>query len=723
MTGTTEAFSRIRIDALLGDAGWSLTDGTSVLFEHALGDGSRADYVLCDRAGRPMAVVEAKRASIDPIAAQDQGRHYAEQIGVPFIFLSNGGEVRFLDRDVDAHAREIATFYSQEDLERRVAARSVRRALADVPIDRQIVDRGYQVDCVETLSDEVTRGRRKLLVEMATGTGKTRTAAAFIKRLFEAGAVTRVLFLVDRIALAAQAEDAFTDHLRDNPCHVLRPGRGFDRAKRITIATLQTMIAEYGRLSSGYFDLVITDECHRSIYGKWSGALRHFDGIQLGLTATPCTATDAAAGVAAGADPEDGHFVRDTLRFFEVERPTFRYTLHRAIAEGYLAPYRIYKAMTVKTAAEGGFEVKRGELDWSAMDETTQAEFKELFAASETISVDPQALERKFTIPERNRALVREYRSVLNNGFTGKDGVRRYPSRGKTIVFAVTKRHAETLATMFDEHFADLKPRPTTRYADFVVSDVGGGPSPDASTIIRRFKDEEFPQILVSVNMLDTGFDCPEIVNLMMARFTRSAVLYRQMRGRGTRKAPHIHKTDFTMFDFVGVTDFHGDDEGPIAGGAVREPGAPTYGLATPRTLLTLDVNDHIDPASRDWVTLDENGRIVRTAEHEARSALLGLRFEAWLGEQPFDAGQARWAGLIGSRIRADAMTIDGFWDYDLDLHPFTGLGGYDQAVRVFGGRDALDLVLGTLNVAIFDDNGPGGGPERVGDRPPAMED
>ena len=287
----------------------------------------------------------------------------------------------------------------------------------------------------------------------------------------------------------------------------------------------------------------------------------------------------------------------------------------------------------------------------------------------------------------------------------------------------MTKRHAETLATMFDEHFADLKLRPTTRYADFVVSDVGGGPSPDASTVIKRFKEEEFPQILVSVNMLDTGFDCPEVVNLVMARFTRSAVLCRQMRGRGTRKAPHIRKTDFTMFDFVGVTDFHGDDDGDIAGGAVREPGEPTYGPAAPRTLLILDVDDHIDPASRDWATLDENGRIVRTAEHEARSALLGLRFEAWLCEQPFNAEQARWAGLIGSRIRADAMTIEGFWDYDLDSHPFTGLGGYDQAVRIFGGREALDLVLGTLNVVVFDDNGPGGGPERDGDRPPAMED
>ena len=141
---------------------------------------------------------------------------------------------------------------------------------------------------------------------------------------------------------------------------------------------------------------------------------------------------------------------------------------------------------------------------------------------------------------------------------------------------------------------------------------------------------------------------------------------------------------------------------GPSRGGAVREPGAPPYGPATPRTPLTLDVNDHIDPASRDWATLDENGRIVRTAEHEARSTLLGLRLEAWLGEQLFNAEQARWAGLIGSRIRADAMTIDGFWDYDLDLHPFTGLGGYDQPVRVFGGRDALDLVLGTLKRRSF---------------------
>ena len=367
------------------------------------------------------------------------------------------------------------------------------------------------------------------------------------------------------------------------------------------------MITEYRDLSSGYFDLVITDECHRSIYGKWSGALRHFDGIQLGLTATPCTAEADMLP-----DPEDGHFVRDTLKFFELAEPTFRYTLREAIDDGHLVPYRIYKVMTVKTAAEDGFEVARKELDWTAMDPAARAELEKLFASSDPITVDPRALERTFTIPERNRAIVREFRDAHEKGFMGKDGVRRWPTWGKTIVFAVTKRHAETLAKMLDEHFADLKPHPATRYADFVVSDLGGGPAPDASAIIKRFKEEEFPKILVSVNMLDTGFDCPEVVSLVMARFTTSVILYRQMRGRGTRKAPHIGKTDFTIFDFVGVTDFHGDDDGDIGGG--EAPGPKPPGPGEPRMLLTLDVDDQIDPESRDWLTLDENGRIVRTA-------------------------------------------------------------------------------------------------------------
>ena len=159
MSGTTEAFARVKIDALLKDAGWNLTDGSSVLFEHALPDGTQADYVLCDRQGRPMAALEAKRASTDPITAQDQRRHYAEQLGVPFVFLSNGEEVRFLDRETDAHARQIAGFYAQDDLQRRIAARKNRRDLSTVAIERKIVDRDYQIECVEALSAEVSSCR------------------------------------------------------------------------------------------------------------------------------------------------------------------------------------------------------------------------------------------------------------------------------------------------------------------------------------------------------------------------------------------------------------------------------------------------------------------------------------------------------------------------------------------------------------------------------------
>ena len=143
MSGTTESFARVKIDALLKDAGWNLTDGSSVLFEHALSDGTKADYVLCDRSGRPIAAPEAKRASKEPIAAQDQGRHYAEQLDVPFVFLSNGEEVRFLDRETDAHARQISGFYAQDDLQRRIAARKNRRDLSTVAIERKIVDRDY----------------------------------------------------------------------------------------------------------------------------------------------------------------------------------------------------------------------------------------------------------------------------------------------------------------------------------------------------------------------------------------------------------------------------------------------------------------------------------------------------------------------------------------------------------------------------------------------------
>jgi type I restriction enzyme R subunit len=380
-----EAHARVLIDAMLAAQGWDTADPNVVRYEVVQGDGTRADYVLCDRHGRSLAVIEAKRYFVNPADAAEQARGYAKQMGVPYIFLTNGNEVLFWEWEREAYPHPVRTFFKQDDLERRAATRQLRRDPLAVPIDVKIAGRDYQQDCIQTLCREIKQGRRKLLVEMATGTGKTRTAAALIKRLFEANAITRVLFLVDRIPLAKQTEDAFAEHLPDYPAYVLRAGRRFQDEKRITITTLQSMINIYGEYSSGYFDLIISDECHRSIYGQWSGVLKYFDGVQIGLTATPCVANlDGMEG-----DDEDKLFVRDTLRFFEVDAPTYSYKLKNAIRDGVLAPYQIYQAKTVKTTAEGGFEVRRGELDWSAMDAETRAEFELLFNDADPIVIDP----------------------------------------------------------------------------------------------------------------------------------------------------------------------------------------------------------------------------------------------------------------------------------------------------------------------------------------------
>lgn len=693
---TNEAFSRVKIDALLKDQGWKVEDTNAVRFEYMLPDGTRADYVLCDRNGRSLAVIEAKKASTNPADAAAQARAYAEQLNVPFVVLTNGDEIRFWDFQLEAHPRPIKTFFGPGDLERRYATRVVQRDPRSVPIDRRIVERDYQIDCIEVLTEEFRRGRRKMLVEMATGTGKTRTAAALIKRLFDANAITRVLFLVDRNTLAKQAEDAFAEHLPEIPSYRLQSGRRFQDEKRITITTLQSMINIYRDYSAGYFDLVISDECHRSIYGKWRGVLEHFDGVQIGLTATPCVADvgDAAP------DEEDRLFVRDTLRFFEVEKPTYSYKMKDAIREGYLVPYQIYKAKTVKTAAEGGFPVQRSELDWSAMDSMTRAEFEKLFSEEgDPITVDPSSLERRFTIPERNRAMVREFKDVLLNGYMDAAGMKRKPLLGKTIVFAVTKRHAETLARLMDDAFADRKTSPEVRYADYVVSGLGSEDSPNGETIIKRFKKEKFPEVLVSVNMLDTGFDCPEVVNLVFARFTKSAILYQQMRGRGTRKAKN--KPVFTMFDFVGVTDYHGDDERENVGGVVTT--RPLKPKPTPRRLLVVDVDDHIDPLSRAWVTVDENGKLVFPEASEAKRAEVGARFEAWLLEQGhLNSEQRRWLGLVASQIRANAELWDEFTIGHFAFEPFSGQGGMGRAIQLFVGAEPLERLLASLNAAVY---------------------
>jgi type I restriction enzyme R subunit len=692
-----EAFARVKIDQLLKDADWALSDGRSVRFEYPLDDGGKADYTLFDRQSRALAVLEAKSTSVNLSAGEAQCQRYADQLRVPFMFLSNGEEVWFRDNTQDAHFRRVETVFSQDDLARRKAASEIRRNPLEIPIDTRVAGGGgrlHQTACIDVVCREIAVGRRKMLVEMATGTGKTRTAAALLKRLFEANWATRALFVVDRNTLAIQAEDAFAEHLPHLPCYrVPRVGRRFQDEKRVTIVTLQTLVNEYENYSSGYFDLIVIDECHRSIYGKWRRALDHFDGVKIGLTATPCVMRDAP-----DVDEEDRAAIRDTLRFFEVDRPTYSYAMAEAIADGHLVPYEIYRAMTARTAATDGFAVSRAEIDWDALDATTRAEMETLFADHDPLIVDPTALERKFTIPERNRAMVREFRDVLEHGYVGPTGIRRAPELGKTIVFAVTKRHAETLARMFDEVFADKKPTPTTRYADFVVSGLGPDDTVDGQVKIKRFKKEPFPQILVSVNMLDTGFDCPEVRNLVMARFTHSSILYQQMRGRGTRLAPG--KDRFTLWDFTGVTLRHNDDETGGEGGVVFV-GETKRPPATRRRLLTLDVHDEIDPSTREWVTVDETGNAFMDAD-EARAEALGAAFETWLAGQRFNTDQLRLLHLIKEQIKANAAELTVFESWRFDAPPLSMNGGFERARAVFGGEAELERVLDSLNQAAF---------------------
>jgi type I restriction enzyme R subunit len=394
------------------------------------------------------------------------------------------------------------------------------------------------------------------------------------------------------------------------------------------------------------------------------------------------------------------------LRFFGVDKPSFSYTLKRAIDEGYLVGYQIYKAQTVKTATADGIKILREDIQWDGLDAKTRLALEDAFTAAANLNppqphilIDPNVLERKFTIPTRNQAIVREFRKVMEQGYTDSQGALRKPLIGKTIVFAVTKRHAETLATLIDNEFAHLKPSPENKYADCVISGMGQGEdTTDAMVRIRRFKKEQFPQVLVSVNMLDTGFDCPEVVNLVFARYTKSVTLYRQMRGRGTRKSPG--KPVFTLFDFVGVAAAHEGEDGYGEGGNVIDP--PPRPRPDPRTLVTVNQDDDIDPTTRAWVTMDDAGLFVFLDASEEKANELGARFEGCLVSHEFTPEQERWLHDVEAQIRQNADQFDDFTLDHLEFPPFSMQGGRRRATELFGGEETLSSVIANLSQSVY---------------------
>ncbi|MBW2099028.1 MAG: DEAD/DEAH box helicase family protein [Deltaproteobacteria bacterium] len=499
---STEADARMLIDKLLEAADWDITNKALVSTEEASSDG-RADYLLKDSRTRPLAVIEAKRFAVDPYTAKEQARDYAQSLGAPFIILSNGQEHYFWDY-ADGDARPIMGMPSQADLERRANIKihrkgSLQESLSVIPYPGRFIFKGeeletrpYQLECLKKTDDALVSGRRRMLFEMATGTGKTLTIAMLMKRWFQAAVISRVLFLVDRIELAKQAKETFDEG-------------------QIVVGTLDTIASQLGPNGFGhaYFDLVVTDECHRSIYNTHRATLGHFDAIHIGLTATP------NPGELRWISEHERRLVRNTYIFFDCwdtvkkeGRPTFEYGIQRAINDGFLSNYRIYHAESVLTYEGAQWE---GE------------------------EIKPGAWGRDVESEDRLKTIIQEYYAA--------DAERAKEHPRKTIVFAVSEKQASILVRLFNRLLSDedclrianqINRSPSQvrqEYAKKITCYTNNGnPRP----IIDQFKYDPLPLVAVSVDMLDTGYDHKEVENLVMLRPTKSAIKYAQMRGRGS---------------------------------------------------------------------------------------------------------------------------------------------------------------------------------------------
>ena len=566
-----ETDARILIDDQLRAAGWNPADKSQVLTEVKVSNGQvvaepganptvlhtadgdaiptgRADYVLLDQRGRPLAIIEAKKQAIQPYTAKQQALPYAKQIGAPFIFLTNGELIYFWDYQND-DARIVNSFFSRRDLERLVHMRAERKPLATVPIPDTYLRQGetrslrpYQKEAMQALDRTVELGKRRFLIELPTGCGKTDLIALYLKRLVQAGQAERVLFLVDRDQLAKQAIEAIQDLLPGYSSYWLKPGM-VRQEKQVTVCLLQTMIGRYHEFTSGYFDVVVMDECHRSIYGAWQAALSHFDAMHIGLTATPAI-----------------YIERNTFQFYHCkdDTPDYSYPIQEAFKEGFLVPYKFATGITTLVSEGANVDEEH---------------------------YDPAEFERKWTNEASNRLMMEEFDRLAWASYKElAPGQKNGP--GKTVVFAITKHHAARLA----QYLNDLHPEHKGRYAEVITSDVA-----NADDLIRRFKQEDLPMVAVSVGMLDTGFDCREVLHLVMCRRVRSPILYQQMRGRGTRTAPHIGKEKFVIYDFFRNHEYFNDSDTDIfsssgAGGYAPKPKQP--GSKTPRELIDLGLED-----------------------------------------------------------------------------------------------------------------------------------
>ena len=545
------------IDSLLVKAKWNvgeaLADTPEVTQEHPVkeqptktGNGY-ADYVLWGDDGKPLAVIEAKSTQHDAEKGRKQAELYAnwlekEHDQRPVIFYTNGYDIYLWDdhKNTGYPPRKLFGFYSKESLQYLIQQRSTRLDLAKVPKSTDIAGRLYQIETITRVAERFSNKKRKSLIVQATGTGKTRVAISLTKLLLDARWAKRVLFLCDRKELRKQARNAYNEFINDPIYVVGKTDKKYKDSARIFIATYPGMLNIMNDFDAGYFDLIIADESHRSIYNVYGDLFKYFDALQIGLTATPVDMVS-----------------RTTFGLFGCEgrMPTASYALEDAIADDNLVPFEVV-AHTTQFLREG--------ISQSNLSDEQIAELEDQGIDPNTLEFEAQSVDKAIYNKDTNRAIIR---NLMENGIRDKDN--QLP--GKSIVFARNHNHAILLRELFDEMFPDFAGK---------FCQVIDNYDPRAEQLIDDFKggadstNNELT-IAISVDMLDTGIDVPEVVNLVFAKPIKSKVKFMQMIGRGTRLCkdlfgPGQDKKKFQIFDHWGNFDYFSMEQEEVEAAASK---------------------------------------------------------------------------------------------------------------------------------------------------------
>lgn len=513
-----------KIDKHLAKAGWNVSDPTQVIIEYdipvGLPEGVKeattpymghqfSDYVLLGKDSRPLAVVEAKKTSKDAALGREQAKQYCDNIQkqtqgeLPFCFYTNGLETFFWDLN-HCPPRKVVGFPTRDDLERFQYIRRNRKPLTQELINTNIAGRDYQIRAIRSVFEAIEQKKRTFLLVMATGTGKTRTCIAMVDALMRAAHAERVLFLVDRIALQTQALDAFKEYLPHEPRWPNQGEKTIAKDRRIYVSTYPTMLNiirdEAQSLSPHFFDFIVVDESHRSIYNTYGEVLDYFKTITLGLTATPTDVID-----------------HNTFKLFQCENglPTFAYTYEEAVnhVPPFLCTFQVMKIQT------------RFQMDGISKRTISLEDQKRLILEGkevEEINFEGSQLEKQVINKGTNTLIVKQF---MEECIKDSNGV----LPGKTIFFCSTKAHARRIEEIFDA----LYPQYKGEIAKVLVSDDSrvygkGG-------LLDQFTNNDMPRVAISVDMLDTGIDVRELVNLVFAKPVYSYTKFWQMIGRGTR--------------------------------------------------------------------------------------------------------------------------------------------------------------------------------------------